>query len=105
MKDTDEKNKPHTRHFSHGCHLVEGEMNHGMEDYVFAQHRKLNGYDLGLYAIFDGHSGRDVAKYLQSHLFENILSEVHTLVIIGIFQSRDYYSRCEFEFDFLIVHE
>jgi hypothetical protein len=33
---------------------MEGEMNHGMEDYVFAQHRKLNGYDLGLYAIFDG---------------------------------------------------
>jgi protein phosphatase 2C family protein 2/3 len=60
---------------------MEGEMNHGMEDYVFAQHRKLNGYDLGLYAIFDGHAGRDVAKYLQSHLFESILSEVHILII------------------------
>ncbi|CAL5213762.1 unnamed protein product [Lathyrus oleraceus] len=71
----DEKNKPSTRCFSHGCHLMEGEMNHGMEDYVFAQHRKLNGYDLGLYAIFDGHAGRDVAKYLQNHLFENILNE------------------------------
>ncbi|WJX46730.1 protein-serine/threonine phosphatase [Trifolium repens] len=74
-KDADEENKISTRHFSHGCHLMEGEMNHGMEDYVFAQHKKLNGYDLGLYAIFDGHAGRDVAKYLQSHLFENILSE------------------------------
>jgi hypothetical protein len=49
---------------------MEGEMNHGMEDYVFAQHKKLNGYDY-------------VAKYLQSHLFENILSEVH-ISIIGI---------------------
>ncbi|XP_045822849.1 probable protein phosphatase 2C 39 [Trifolium pratense] len=75
MKDTDEENKTSTRHFSHGCHLMEGEMIHGMEDYVFAKHMKLNGYDLGLYAIFDGHAGRDVAKYLQSHLFENILSE------------------------------
>ncbi|KAJ1394897.1 PPM-type phosphatase domain [Sesbania bispinosa] len=74
-KDGDEKNKLSTRHFSHGCYLVQGKMDHGMEDYVFAQHKKLNGYDLGLYAIFDGHSGRDVAKYLQSHLFENILSE------------------------------
>ncbi|CAI8617793.1 unnamed protein product [Vicia faba] len=72
---SDEKNKPSTRCFSHGCHLMEGEMNHGMEDYVFAQHKKLNDYDLGLYAIFDGHSGRDVAKYLQNHLFENILNE------------------------------
>ncbi|CAK8578138.1 unnamed protein product [Lathyrus sativus] len=71
----DEKNKPSTRCFSHGFHLMEGEMNHGMEDYVSAQHRKLNGYDLGLYAIFDGHAGRDVAKYLQNHLFENILNE------------------------------
>lgn len=85
-KDADEKNNnPSTRHFSHGCHLIQGEMNHGMEDYIFAQHRKLNGYDLGLYAIFDGHAGHDVAKYLQSHLFENILSEVHALVI-GIFK-------------------
>lgn len=80
-KDAGENNKPSTRHFSHGCHSTEGKMNHGMEDYIFAQHRKLNGYDLGLYAIFDGHSGRDVAKYLQSYLFENILSEVYPLLI------------------------
>lgn len=76
-QEKDEKNKPSTRCFSHGYHLMEGEMNHGMEDYVFAQHRKPNGYELGLYAIFDGHAGRDVAKYLQNHLFENILNEVH----------------------------
>ncbi|KAK7260420.1 hypothetical protein RIF29_26451 [Crotalaria pallida] len=75
-KDADDnKDEPSTRHFSHGCHLVKGKMDHGMEDYIFAQHRKVNGHDLGLYAIFDGHAGRDVAKYLQSHLFENILSE------------------------------
>ena len=62
-----------------------------MEDYIFAQHRNLDGYDLGLYAIFDGHSGHEVAKYLRSHLFENILSEVtfsncyisvHTIIIL-----------------------
>ncbi|XP_029130185.1 probable protein phosphatase 2C 39 isoform X5 [Cajanus cajan] len=74
-KDADEKNMPSTRDFIHGYHLIQGLMNHGMEDYIFAQHRNLNGYDLGLYAIFDGHSGHEVAKYLQSHLFENILSE------------------------------
>lgn len=72
---------PPARHFSHGCYLIQGMMAHGMEDYVFAKHKKLNGYDLGLYAIFDGHAGRDVAKYLQSHLFENILNEVHPLEV------------------------
>ncbi|KAK4738221.1 hypothetical protein R3W88_001918 [Solanum pinnatisectum] len=50
-------------------------MKHGMEDYLVAENRKMDGHDLGLYAIFDGHSGRKVAKYLQSHLFDNILSE------------------------------
>ncbi|XP_072084858.1 probable protein phosphatase 2C 39 isoform X3 [Arachis hypogaea] len=75
IKDGDENSKLSARHFSHGYHLTEGKLNHGMEDYIFAQHKKLNGYDLGLYAIFDGHSGHDVAKYLQSHLFENILNE------------------------------
>ncbi|CAI0545595.1 unnamed protein product [Linum tenue] len=48
-----------------------------MEDYVVAENRKVDGYELGLYAIFDGHSGRNVAKYLQAHLFDNILNEVH----------------------------
>ncbi|CAI0545598.1 unnamed protein product [Linum tenue] len=59
----------------HGCHLVRGKMDHEMEDYVVAENRKVDGYELGLYAIFDGHSGRNVAKYLQAHLFDNILNE------------------------------
>ncbi|KAL5187795.1 putative protein phosphatase 2C 28 [Glycine soja] len=49
-KDADEKNKPPTRHFIHGYHLIQGQMN---------QHRNLDGYDLGLYAIFEGHSGHE----------------------------------------------
>lgn len=64
------------RRVSHGFHLVEGKMKHGMEDYLVAENRKMDGHNLGLYAIFDGHSGREVAEYLQSHLFDNILSEV-----------------------------
>ncbi|CAN4110348.1 unnamed protein product [Withania somnifera] len=69
----EEKNKK--RLVSHGFHLVEGKMKHGMEDYLVAENRKMDGHNLGLYAIFDGHSGRKVAEYLQSHLFDNILSE------------------------------
>lgn len=77
-------------------------MNHGMEDYIFAQRRNLDGYDLGLYAIFDGHSGHEVAKYLRNHLFENILSEVYPLVTV-IFQSTPLLFSLIFVF--LILHQ
>ncbi|KAK3010454.1 hypothetical protein RJ639_010663, partial [Escallonia herrerae] len=60
----------------HGTHLVQGNMGHGMEDYIVAKSRKLNDDQLGLYAIFYGHSGCRVAEYLQSHLFDNIFREV-----------------------------
>lgn len=73
VRDAEKKQQ---RHVSHGFHLVEGKMKHGMEDYLVAENRKVDGHNLGLYAIFDGHSGREVAEYLQSHLFDNILSEV-----------------------------
>jgi len=99
---SDEKNNPSTRHFIHGYHLIQGQMNHGMEDYIFAQHRNLDGYDLGLYAIFDGHSGHEVAKYLRNHLFENILSEVYPLVTV-IFQSTPLLFSLIFVF--LIMHQ
>ncbi|VVB02121.1 unnamed protein product [Arabis nemorensis] len=46
-----------------------------MEDYIVADTKTVEGHNLGLYAIFDGHSGRDVANYLQNHLFDNILSQ------------------------------
>lgn len=55
---------------------MKGKMGHGMEDYIVADTKTVEGHNLGLYAIFDGHSGRDVADYLQNHLFDNILSQV-----------------------------
>ncbi|XP_074332776.1 putative protein phosphatase 2C 58 isoform X1 [Apium graveolens] len=60
---------------THGFHMLRGKMGHGMEDFIVAENRKIYGHSLGLYAIFDGHSGRDVAEYLQSHLIGNILSQ------------------------------
>lgn len=64
------------REVTYGSHLVQGKMNHGMEDYIVTEDRLVDDHKLGLFAIFDGHSGRDVAEYLQSHLFDNILSQV-----------------------------
>lgn len=73
-KNDEEEEQPKW-HVSYGCHMVRGKMDHGMEDYVVAKKRNINGKELGLYAIFDGHSGCDVAEYLQHHLFDNILSQ------------------------------
>ncbi|XP_030552396.1 probable protein phosphatase 2C 28 [Rhodamnia argentea] len=61
---------------THGFNLVEGKVDHSMEDFIVAEKREHDGIELGLYAIFDGHSGCKVAEYLQHHLFDNILSEL-----------------------------
>ncbi|KAL6656617.1 hypothetical protein ACP70R_004397 [Stipagrostis hirtigluma subsp. patula] len=64
------------RKVTYGFHLVEGRMPHGMEDCHVAEFRQLDdGNEVGLFAVFDGHSGADVATYLREHLFDNILGE------------------------------
>lgn len=47
-----------------------------MEDCLVSEYKKVDDKELGLFAIFDGHMGHNVANYLQSHLFNNILKEV-----------------------------
>lgn len=47
-----------------------------MEDYHVSKFVKIQGHELGLFAIFDGHLGDTVPAYLQKHLFANILEEV-----------------------------
>ena len=64
------------KNITHGFHFVKGKSSHPMEDYVVSEFKKVNGHELGLFAIFDGHLGHDVAKYLQTNLFDNILKEV-----------------------------
>lgn len=51
-----------------------------MEDYVFAKFKQVENNELGLFAIFDGHMSREIADYLQSHLFGNILNEVRHIL-------------------------
>ncbi|KAE9616999.1 hypothetical protein Lal_00034141 [Lupinus albus] len=63
------------KHITHGFHLVKGKSSHPMEDYVVAQFKQVDNHELGLFAIFDGHSGHNVPDYLRSHLFDNILKE------------------------------
>lgn len=70
------KSKASARKVTYGFHLVEGRMPHGMEDRHVAEFRRLDdGNEVGLFGVFDGHSGADVATYLRNHLFDNILGE------------------------------
>lgn len=59
-----------------GYSLVKGKANHPMEDYHVSKFVKIDGKELGLFAIYDGHLGERVPAYLQKHLFSNILKEV-----------------------------
>ncbi|ESW05255.1 hypothetical protein PHAVU_011G164900 [Phaseolus vulgaris] len=63
------------KHITHGFHLVKGRAGHAMEDYVVAQFKQVDNNELGLFAIFDGHSGQSVPDYLKTHLFDTILKE------------------------------
>ncbi|KAL6553983.1 hypothetical protein OROMI_019656 [Orobanche minor] len=65
----------YSKRITHGSHLAKGKANHAMEDCLVSEFKILDDNELGLFAIFDGHMGHDVAKYLQDHLFENILKQ------------------------------
>ena len=70
------KAKATKNHISHGSHLVKGKTNHPMEDYLVTDFKRVKDHELGLFAIFDGHLGHDVANFLQNNLFDNILKQV-----------------------------
>ncbi|XP_074284879.1 putative protein phosphatase 2C 58 [Silene latifolia] len=64
-----------SKHITHGFNLVKGKTSHPMEDCLVSNFKQIGDQELGLFAIFDGHMGHDVANYLQSNLFDNILKE------------------------------
>lgn len=55
---------------------MKGKAKHPLEDYHVSKLINVEGNELGLFAIFDGHKGDQVAAYLQKHLFSNILKDV-----------------------------
>ena len=77
--DTGKGKSKVSKRITHGFHMVKGKSKHAMEDYVVSGFKQQSDTELGLFAIFDGHLGHDVASYLQNHLFENILKEVKTM--------------------------
>ncbi|KAB2082977.1 hypothetical protein F383_07570 [Gossypium arboreum] len=72
---TSGKGKSHEGIMRFGFSLVKGKASHPMEDYHVAKFMQIQGHELGLFAIYDGHLGDSVPAYLQKHLFANILKE------------------------------
>ncbi|XP_047315139.1 probable protein phosphatase 2C 9 [Impatiens glandulifera] len=59
----------------YGYSLMKGKASHPMEDFHVSKFVTLNGHEVGLFAIYDGHLGDTVPAYLQKNLFSNILEE------------------------------
>ncbi|XP_009599627.1 probable protein phosphatase 2C 9 [Nicotiana tomentosiformis] len=69
------RGRSHEGNTKYGFSLVKGRADHRMEDYHVAKFVQIEGHELGLFAIYDGHLGDEVPSYLQKHLFANILKE------------------------------
>ncbi|KAI5070283.1 hypothetical protein GOP47_0014626 [Adiantum capillus-veneris] len=61
--------------FRHGLFVSKGKCNHPMEDFAVSETRRIDGNRVGLFAIYDGHVGHEVAEYLQANLLNNILNQ------------------------------
>jgi menaquinone-dependent protoporphyrinogen IX oxidase len=64
------------RRVIHGSSVSKGRSNRPMEDFVAAEMKRVNDHDVGMFAVYDGHLGHEVARYLQSNLLGNILDQV-----------------------------
>ncbi|TKY66827.1 phosphatase 2C 58 [Spatholobus suberectus] len=73
--DTGKGKSKLSKHITHGFHLMKGKSGHPMEDYLVSEFKQEKDRELGLFAIFDGHLGHDVASYLQNNLFQSILKQ------------------------------
>ncbi|KAH7278709.1 hypothetical protein KP509_38G053300 [Ceratopteris richardii] len=46
-----------------------------MEDFAVSETKVIDDHDVGLFAIYDGHLGHEVAEYLHRNLLTNILNQ------------------------------
>ncbi len=58
--------------FSYGYSSYKGKR-FSMEDFHSAKIETIDGQEIGLFGVFDGHGGSRAAEYLKNHLFENLL--------------------------------
>jgi protein phosphatase 1L len=56
-----------------GYARVKGLRDHPIEDYHVARMQSFETNEIGLFAVYDGHAGTEVAAYLEQKLFDSIL--------------------------------
>ncbi|CAH8336304.1 unnamed protein product [Eruca vesicaria subsp. sativa] len=81
-----EEAKPRCGRTSLMFFTLSGESSHPMEDFVVSEFKRVDCHELGLFAIFND-LVHDVAKYLQTNLFGNIIKEIGkggTTAVTGI---------------------
>ena len=69
------------RRVIHGSFVSKGKSNRPMEDFVVLETKRVNDHDVGMFAVYDGHLGHEVARYLQSNLLGNILDQVFMFML------------------------
>lgn len=57
-----------------GYARVKGLRDHPIEDYHVARMQSFDESEIGLFAVYDGHAGTEVASYLEQELFNKILA-------------------------------
>jgi serine/threonine protein phosphatase PrpC len=57
-----------------GYARVKGLRDHPIEDYHVARMQSFDESEIGLFAVYDGHAGTEVASYLEQELFDKILA-------------------------------
>eukprot|EP00250_Pteridium_aquilinum_P010840 c19662_g1_i1 orf=570-1373(-) len=59
----------------HGLFISKGKSMRAMEDFAVSETKRINGHRVGLFAVYDGHLGHEVAQYLQANLLNNIVKQ------------------------------
>ena len=65
---------------------INSHFNVKMEDYTLIKHPffKMGNNNLSLFAVFDGHGGEDVAKYLKDNYIENLEKSINSNFTSGL---------------------
>jgi hypothetical protein len=76
--------------FSYGYSSYKGKR-FSMEDFHATKIESINGQEIGLFGVFDGHGGSRAAEYLQDHLFENLLKHPKFLSVLRLGRKAEKY--------------
>lgn len=73
--DRREKRGKGPQSLKHGLFASKGKSIRAMEDFAVSETKRINDHHVGLFAVYDGHLGHEVAQYLQANLLDNVLNQ------------------------------